>query len=130
MEVIEHEGRQVLVVAMHKAPGRHPGKEEWAPELFTAMGRFVGQMHRASREYTPTVATQRRPAWHEDLDTFAQEYLQAVDAEVAAKFQAIRAYPESLSQERDAYGLILADFHRGNFHVQNGHITLFDINGL
>lgn len=126
VEVIEHEGRQVPVVAMHKAPGKHPGKEEWTPELFAAMGHFVGQMHQATREYTLAIATQRRPAWHEDLDVFAQEYLHAVDADIAAKFQAIRAYPKSLPQERDAYGLIHADFHRGNFHVLNGRITLFD----
>jgi Ser/Thr protein kinase RdoA (MazF antagonist) len=67
-----------------------------------------------------------RPIWSEDLDSFGASYLHTVDEAIAEKFRWLRAYPEQFSRERDAYGLIHADFHRGNFYVHNGTLTLFD----
>ena len=126
VEVVESDGKGVPVVAFEKAPGQPPGDADWNKRLFHKMGRFLGTMHRLTRDYTPTDATHRRSEWWEDLDIFASQYLSAVDEAVQAKWREIRRYPEGLPQERDAFGLIHVDFHRGNFFVQNGELTLFD----
>lgn len=126
VEVSEIAEKKVPIVVFEKALGQPPSNEDWNEELFRNMGRFLGKMHQLTRDYTPRNTTYKRPTWREDLDAFAASYLPAVDEAIQAKYREIRNYPEHLPQPRDAYGLVHTDFHRGNFFVHQGKLTLFD----
>lgn len=126
VEIVEVEGRSVPIVVFEKAPGHPPGEEEWNEQLFGAMGRFLGRMHCLTREYAPNDALCRRPSWRDYMDVFAPAYLPAVDRAIQEKHRELKEYFARLPQESDAYGLVHVDFHRGNFFVHEGNLTLFD----
>lgn len=127
VEVVEIDEKRVPVVVFEKAAGEHvtSASAGWNADLFRKMGRLVGRMHTLTKTYVPTEAY-RRPLWSQEMDDFAADYLYAVDEAVAEKFRQVRAYPEQLSTEKTAFGLIHADVHRGNFFVKDGELTLFD----
>jgi amicoumacin kinase len=126
VEVIEVAGKSIPVVLFEKAPGHAPGDEDWNEMLFCQMGRFMGRMHHLTKEYRPVDTGSRRPIWSEDLDAFAAVYLPAGDQAIQQRYREIRIYPERLPQMPDAYGLVHVDFHRGNFFIHEGQLTLFD----
>lgn len=126
VEVIHANDGYFTAVSFEKAKGRPPGKADWNVKLFRQMGSMTGKMHALTRRYQPGDERFRRPEWHEDLDDFASKFLDPSEPEIVEKFRAIRQYPLRFSKDKEAYGLIHVDFHRGNFFVKDGRITLFD----
>ncbi len=126
LEVAAIEGKEIPVVAFEKAPGQPPQSHEWNETLFRKMGRFMGTMHHLIREFAQDDAAYRRPTWQQDMDAFATAYLSAEDRAIQERYGAIRSYLEHLPQGKDNYGLAHLDFHRGNFFLYEGKLTLFD----
>jgi Ser/Thr protein kinase RdoA (MazF antagonist) len=112
--------------AFEKAPGGPPSRADWESGLIVTVGRLLGKMHVATKDYHPTDPATRRPAWDFDLETNAEEYLPAGEERVKAAWLALLARIRQLPQNRDNFGLIHIDVHGGNFFVDQGRITLFD----
>lgn len=126
VEVIDANDGYFTAVSFEKAKGHPPGKADWNKQLFRQMGGMIGKMHALTRHYQPSDERCRRPEWHEDLDDFARKFLDPNESIIVEKFRAIKEYPLRFSKQADEYGLIHVDFHRGNFFVEKGRITLFD----
>jgi Ser/Thr protein kinase RdoA (MazF antagonist) len=136
MEVISSGSCQFAVVSFERAPGhRLPDKgykyRDGASieEYYLNWGRLLGQMHRLTQHYSPRSPTRRRPQL---LDVLANHsipgYLPPSHGKVNERFQCLLAEVSGLPDDKDAYGLIHADFSDGNFCVDytNGNITAFD----
>ncbi|MEX2144732.1 MAG: phosphotransferase [Anaerolineales bacterium] len=121
-------GGQFLATAFVKAKGdwaRRAGC--WDERLFLAYGRLLGRIHRLSKEYRPTNAAWKRPAWDDPIMQYAERYIPKDQELVLAAFRELLAYLQSLPQEREGFGMIHQDAHAGNFFVdENYNLTLFD----
>jgi Ser/Thr protein kinase RdoA (MazF antagonist) len=112
---------------------RAPGAELRDPRTFSTtlyedLGATFGRMHRLTRSYEPPPGLARRAQWR------TEAVLASVEAQLARL--GLTPHPElirakarlaELPQPADAYALVHADLHHGNFFVaDDGRITVFD----
>ncbi len=115
-----------IACLFEKAPGDFVKKEEFNAELFEKMGRLVGRMNNLAKTYQPSDPRFRRPGWKEELADFARKNLPPDETEANEKYDKVIEQLHTLSTDGDGFGLIHQDVHTGNFHIDNGRITLFD----
>lgn len=136
LEVISSDSSQLAVVSFERAPGhRLPDNgyryRDGVPidEYYRNWGRLLGQMHRLTQSYSPQNSTRRRPQLVDVLANHSiPTYLPPSHSKVRERFQRLLTEAAALPRDKDAYGLIHADFSDGNFCVDytNGNITAFD----
>ncbi|KUP09343.1 aminoglycoside phosphotransferase [Bacillus coahuilensis m2-6] len=109
------------------APGTRVTAEDpkfWNDELFKEWGKTIGQLHKLTKNYPHTP---HRLDWEKDEEMYIHylpnHTLKALAYEIV---DSIKKLPKT----NDTYGLIHSDVHLGNFHVQNGNITIFDFDDL
>jgi Ser/Thr protein kinase RdoA (MazF antagonist) len=122
----DRHGDQFLATAFVKAPGGHPQREDWTPEFIQHYGRVMGRIHALSKDYEPSDPSWRRTEWDSPGNLEIAEWLPASETGVLSQFQILMRHFETLSKDRQSYGLIHQDAHAGNFYIHNGEITLFD----
>ncbi|HET7615749.1 MAG TPA: phosphotransferase, partial [Bacillales bacterium] len=108
-------------VLFEKAAGNLAGENEWKEPLFRKMGRMTGKMHSLTKRYEPD-SGKKRLDWLETMD----DALKVCGDGTGQKLRSLREHFLQLPQGKDEYGLIHDDFHRGNFFINDGDITLFD----
>jgi Ser/Thr protein kinase RdoA (MazF antagonist) len=87
-------------------------------------GAYLGRMHRASRDFRPAAP---RADWDgDDIYRSAARSLDPRDEPAYGRMLELTAWLQGLPRTEDAYGLVHADLHRGNFFVDSGGITAFD----
>ena len=125
--IAAQDGSHFTAASFEWARGSHVSQEDWNGGLIVKLGQIVGRMHALTTHFEPSDARFRRLDWDaEHPASFAERYLPAAETKVVAKFNDLTAYLHTLPQEKDSYGLIHTDVHRGNFFVDDGAITLFD----
>lgn len=108
-------GEQFVATAFEKAPGRHMGKADAAPELFEAWGALLGRMHALSERFHPQWP---RPHWDDPMMLDVQEWLPAGEEKVRARYQELRDHLDTLPRsDSRVYGMIHQDAHAGNFFI-------------
>jgi len=128
IEVVPAEDGDWLATLQTRAPGvlsEELALNRWDAPLFQALGRSVGRMHAAARQYIPEPGA-ARPEWDQggnlyNRPEFSEDWVERKAAGVLAKIGNLTKGPES-------YGMIHADLHFGNFFVDapSRTITLFD----
>ncbi|HET7628510.1 MAG TPA: phosphotransferase, partial [Bacillales bacterium] len=108
-------------VCFAKAAGGPAKPEDWNDQLFHTLGKIMGKMHKLTRTYEPKASAVRH-----DWEAVLRQDLQTSEAWLSDKFKALLDYFSALPQDRDRYGLIHDDIHRGNFFVTDDSLTLFD----
>jgi Ser/Thr protein kinase RdoA (MazF antagonist) len=115
------------------APGREMSEPAWfTAEIFAALGRLFGRMHRLTQSYAPDPWLPARAGWRDEA-VLARVHA-ALDRRVGAPeadLDAPLAWLASLERPRDAYGLVHGDLHHGNFFVADAApgrptLTAFD----
>lgn len=107
------------------APGGPAIPDLWQPPLFESMGRMMGRMHALAKTYEPSSSAIRRPSWDSDMAGSAEKFIPD-QPRIIEKINAINAATHALPHDKDSFGLVHIDFHRGNFFVDGGRIYLFD----
>jgi len=124
------EGSYFVATAFEYAPGHwidSSNPQEWNPQLFQALGRIMGRMHRLTKSYRPTSARAQRPHWDgDDLLRQADRYLPADQRQLVTALEPLLARFRRLAPTVDNYGLVHNDVNPTNYNVQDGQITLFD----
>jgi Ser/Thr protein kinase RdoA (MazF antagonist) len=120
------QGDHFLATAFVKAKGGHVKREMWHEAFWVDYGRFLGKIHALTKNYTPSQPEWRRPDW--DSPIYQEtHWLPESEGLVRQKYEELMAYLATLPQDRECYGLVHQDAHRGNFFVDEaGQITLFD----
>ena len=113
-------------VVFEFAKGVPATPEFWTPPLFERMGRMLGRMHALSKGFVPSVPAAQRPHWDEEVEGIAEKFLPEDQSLIVEKCNGVLHQTRQLSKNRDTYGLVHIDFHRGNFHVDGDDIFLFD----
>lgn len=137
VETIDADGIPFHIVSFVKGVGmRVPDNgyryRDDAPieEYFHNWGKTLGKMHALSKNFQPANDKEKRPTWFE----LHKVRLGIVDrlpprlSKVRERIHALLEKIDSLSKEKETYGLIHGDFNDGNFTVDysNGNITVFD----
>ncbi len=132
IEAIHREEGDWLAVVQTKAAGVLSEEwplEKWDAGLFEALGRAVGRMHAAARQYIPA-ADMSRPDWEQcsnlfNVKRFSEPWLEKKAAGVRKKIHA-------LPKNQENYGMIHADLHFGNFivDVPAKAVTIIDFDDI
>jgi len=119
-------GDYFVATAFVRAPGDHVTRARWNEDFWVEYGRFLGKIHALTKNYVPSRPEWRRPEWDDPIFQ-VMDWLPDSEALARQKYEELMAYLATLSKDRDSYGLVHQDAHRGNFFVDEaGHITLFD----
>lgn len=102
-------------------------EQAYHPEVIKTWGRYLGQMQRLAKIYNPPTSIQKRQSWREDDSlAMALRSLDPKDGIPYTRLNELLEWMSSLPQEKDSYGLIHTDLHRGNFFYFENAITGFD----
>ena len=119
-------GDYFVATAFVRAPGDHVTRARWNEDFWVEYGRFLGKIHALTKNYVPSQPEWRRPEWDDPIFQ-VMDWLPDSEALARQKYEELMAYLATLPKDRDSYGLVHQDAHRGNFFVDEaGHITLFD----
>jgi Ser/Thr protein kinase RdoA (MazF antagonist) len=109
IELVEYEGQVYIATAIEKAPGalaEGMAPDEWSDELFQALGRSLGQCHRAAQSYVLARPEFKRPEWDRAGSCFnPRDELADADPAVLEKRDQVLSLVQSLPKDRDSYGL-------------------------
>lgn len=124
VETIPAGETEFVICAVEKAQGK-PMKplEEGGDGFFYHWGRTTAQLHRLTREYSPSEGIQKRGDYLERSRVFDQFLL---DGRERAFFQEIVQQVESLPRTSENYLLCHTDLHHGNFHYDGTNLWIFD----
>lgn len=125
-EVIEVDGKKLLLTLQEKAAGRHvnpENPEEFNEALFFRLGSIMGQMHRLTIDYSKnTYCSQFK--WNGPL--FWRKNIPVDDEEVRQGERRFLKELECLPVERDNFGIVHFDIHTDNFLVDGPRLTIID----
>ncbi len=135
-EKIEAQGNEFYTVVFTKAKGISLPANNYRyrdgvsiGEYFYNYGKILGHMHRVTQKYEPLSDDVKRPEWITAMkNNFIEKYIPPELSAVKEKFLHLCDEAQKLPKDKDAYGLIHADFNDGNFCIdyENGNITAFD----
>ncbi|MGB0930956.1 MAG: phosphotransferase enzyme family protein, partial [Chitinophagales bacterium] len=130
IETIEAKEGYFLAYAFEKAEGRLIEVKDWSADLLQEWGRVLGQMHRLTKDYTPSKPSYKRQEWFDD-DVFVnrRKYIPADKKHEKALevFDDLLKEIAALPKTKDSYGLIHDDLHHSNFFITpNQKIIPFD----
>lgn len=129
-EIMDYESDLVSVVVFEKASGkavdvRNP--DEWNETLWEEMGRTLGKMHTAAKEYNEIqLEYRRKTAFVSNQEQLENSLDPIEDKDIILKFEKLKAKLDKLPKENNSFGLIQYDFHCDNFNIDNGDIIVYD----
>jgi len=120
----EENGETYIVAAYSKAEGRLFDVNDpnlWNEKVFYNWGKVIGDMHRATKDYTPANGTERyyniRNNINDNVKLFPS--VEKIAEELISEIMA-------LPKDRDSYGMVHADLGPGNFLIDEERINVFD----
>lgn len=126
-ETANADGKAYILCLFEKAPGaiadaRNP--DEFNEALFFRLGTLMGNMHRLTVGYAGNV---RKPEfeWNSSVHSWRNRNV-ILDEDVRLRQKKYCDEISALPIDQDNYGIIHWDIHTDNFHVDHGHIKLFD----
>lgn len=125
-ERIQTEDHDYTAVCYEEAKGRPVGENDANESLHRRMGQFMGRMHGITRGYIHLDPVTKRPDWSEEAGKVRRIALPPSEKEITLGYQALLHYISELPIAKNAYGLIHADFHYGNFFVHEDSLCLID----
>lgn len=114
-----------FIVKFVKINGISPSPKEANSELFTLMGKTLGKMHAASKSYEPK-QNQKRNEWFQDEHIKNWEINLSENDSLKPKIKNQIHDLLAFKTQKDAYGLIHADFHSDNFLISDKTLTVID----
>lgn len=125
IETIPGSHGDFLVISYEKAPGQEAHEGNWDETLFEKWGEFMGEIHKATKDYTLKNHEYKRQEWIDEEQLKAHIYVKAGDPVIPAVENMIRELSD-IPKTPNTYGLVHADFHQKNFHYEVGRLYLFD----
>ncbi len=130
VEEVRTDAERFFASSFSFAPGVsvERGSAHWTRTFFIEWGRLLGQIHRASEGYNPTIP-ERRWKWDEEgWITNALFLIPEEDTRSRSEFVDVMKAVRSFGEAFNAFGLIHADFAPQNFRFvpEKSEITAFD----
>jgi Ser/Thr protein kinase RdoA (MazF antagonist) len=122
VEVIEQAENSFVVTAFEFAPGRRAEICVESDIFYERIGRFTGKMHKLSKQFSPI---QKRYDWNDNASlTKFQNYVP--NEMLQKKLELLISQIQSLSRDRDSFGLIHGDISPGNYLNHEDHPSIID----
>lgn len=118
------DGEPYVLSAYSMAQGRpwNPNDPElWNERIFHAWGKTMGDIHRATKEYSAGEGGWKRPEFTSIILDTVREF-----PSVHRAAEEVLREIETLPKDGDSYGLIHYDLHPGNFMIDGDRINVFD----
>lgn len=118
---------EFTAAVFERALGRSvDGHDDFTDDNLRTWGRYLGTMHRLTRDYDPRSVV-RREEWTKDRGLrIARMSLSPEDGAPFTKFSTLLDWAEKLPQTRESYGLVHNDLHHGNFYIDDRGLVAFD----
>ena len=128
VEIIPASKGYFLAYAFEKANGQLIEPSNWGNNLLFEWGKVLGQMHRLTKDYQPSLPVYKRQEWYnDDLYANRKKYISKHYTAALHTFDDLLTAIQLLPKNKDNYGLTHADLHQGNFFITNaGSIIPFD----
>lgn len=126
-EVFTTANKSYLLCLFEKAPGKIVdvnNPSEFNKELFFNLGVLMGNIHKLTIKYEGNIPTSKFDWYSSEYSWRNQNVI--MDEEVRQYQKKYRDEIRKLPIHQDHYGIIHWDIHTDNFHVDHGHIKLFD----
>ncbi|MBT4792585.1 MAG: phosphotransferase [Halobacteriovoraceae bacterium] len=127
-ETVESGDEKYIVSVFKEARGKRIiEKEEFNDELLSNWGEIIGKMHSYTKDYKPS-EVQRRSEWNaEEYHENILKLIRPEHGKIYEEFNRLDKLFSTFPKDNHSYGLIHADLHTGNFHVdENNQIMSFD----
>lgn len=125
--ILAIDGSYFTASCYHKAKGEQPTRSHLSESFLFNYGRTIGQFHRLTCQYQPSLGIQKRFVWDQDpLLVHAKSYLDQSDDVIFDRFRETVDEINLLPHHQDNYGLIHTDIHMGNFFIDHDTLTVFD----
>lgn len=121
-EVIEEADNCFIATAFEFAPGRRAEICIESDIFYERIGRFTGKMHKLSKQFSPV---QKRYDWNDNAAiTKFKNYVP--NEMLQQKLELIISQIQSLSRDRDSFGLIHGDISPGNYLNHEDYPSIID----
>lgn len=121
------QGGAFLASAFDKARGKPHRGPAWSAGLLWEYGNQIGRMHQLATSYQPSDPAWKRMDWNDPIHHDVVDFIPESDGKIRQLYRDTIQRISRLPVERNAFGLIHQDAHRGNFFVDDqGKITFFD----
>lgn len=122
VEVIEQADDCFIATAFEFAPGRRAQICVESDVFYERIGRFTGKMHKLSKQFSPI---RKRYDWRDNAGvTKFQNYV--ADEMLQYKLERLISQIQSLSRDRESFGLIHGDISPGNYLYHEDHPSIID----
>lgn len=125
-EVIEADGKQLLLTLQEKAAGKHvnpENPEEFNESLFFRLGEVMGQMHRLTMDYPGNIYD---PEFRWNGPHFWWKNILIEDEKVRHGERRFLKELEELPMGRENFGIVHFDIHTDNFLADGPKLTIID----
>jgi amicoumacin kinase len=123
--LVETIGKHHFVVAFEKAKGTSidvTDREVWNIDLFYHWGNVMGKMHSAG-----TKIKINRPIWTAQQPDLLNLFPKITSEPITERYKQLLNQLRRFPLTPDLFGLIHNDFHQGNMFVNEGRMTIFDL---
>lgn len=97
----------------------------WQENIFYNIGAFLGNLHLKTKKYQPESTHNKRHSWWET--SHIKKIFSLLPQKYHKEAKLGLDWMHSLPKTQETFGLIHADFHAGNFHIDNDlSIVAFD----
>ena len=120
------EDTDFFTYCFEKVNGTHPDLSQDNTALFDKWGRITGEMHAATKKYTPSIPAVKRHGWEGEISKDVEKHIPASQPGVIEKCKQLQSKMATFPIEHDSFGLIHSDLHHGNFYVDGDIIRIFD----
>lgn len=116
-----------FTVMYEAAPGIHLQRKEWNSSILRELGRQVGKLHRASRQYEQTFPENHINHWYDNEEYAFMKYIPNKEKKIREKAAQLIKEIKGLPREDMDYGLLHGDLCLENVLVdKERNITMID----
>ena len=124
----EVDGVEYTACVFEQAPGRayddHPDLDP--TRFFFNAGRLMAEVHEAGTHYEPS-RDFRRFSWREDRWHRFEELVPQREVQAWRLYEELMTWTSSLPTDSAYFGMIHGDFTIANLRIDQGRVTLFDL---
>ena len=124
VEVVPHGESEWCATAARAVPGRVLGNRSSDPRAYRAWGRALAQLHRAAADFQPAADAELYSVDREWTSICAR--IPRDDAPVAAEFESVMLWYETLKRSEAIFGITHGDQNAGNALWDGERIRIID----
>lgn len=113
-------------VSFKEVKGSHLHDAWQTDEYVIQLGNIIACLHEATKVYQPVSEPRTRMNWYDEIISFSAKYLSPTEPIIASRFHEVVEQINQIPKQKENFGLIHYDLHRGNLFFDQGQIRVLD----